>query len=99
MKTLKEQLAAWPKKDPEMLLQTTGRVKAFLELQHHPMHGKLYAKLGTREIFICITFIETHSHLDKNEFTKVVNRWFMDSPTKPKHHSEMFGLVSILAAM
>lgn len=69
-------------------------VGKFYSFEKHPRLGKIFKRLNTHERLACREFLATNGQLNKNEFNFNVNRWFLDDPNKPKHHADMWALVS-----
>lgn len=70
------------------------RIELFNSFADHPMQQRLMKRLTKEEMALCVEFITTNSELDRNEFTMKVNRWFLNSSERPKHHVDMWALVS-----
>lgn len=74
------------------------RSDIFHSFIEHPIYVKMFNKLSTSEYEECLSFLKENEKLSKSEFTMKVNRWYLDSAKRPKHYSEMWGLMSNVAA-
>ena len=70
-----------------------SRLNNFDNLMEHPMLSKLFKKLTLTEFEMCQNFLLETDHLNDDEFELKVNRWMIDQE-KPKHHIDMWAIVS-----
>lgn len=73
---------------------TEQRLAKFHSYKEHVIHRKVYKRFSKIELQMCIQFILDTGHLDKNEFSAKVNRWFLGDTNRPTHHVDMWALVS-----
>lgn len=72
-----------------------NRLQKFHSYVDHPMHGKIYKKMGAENRAVCEQFIKENDHLSFGEFDLKVNRWGLNTDfSKSKHYSSMWALVS-----
>lgn len=54
------------------------RLIKFFDLQTHAFAKRLYDKLTTADVELCVAFIKQHDALSQSEFELAVNRMFLD---------------------
>lgn len=69
------------------------RVQKFMQMEKHPVLGKLFKKLTEEEYDMALQFVMNNSGLGDNDYMHLANRWFLDG-NKPKHHTDMWAIVT-----
>lgn len=66
----------------------------FWDFEKHPWLGKVFKKLSTEEINICLSFIEKNAGCSVDDFDQRVQRMFLDVPNKPKNWTSIMELLT-----
>lgn len=72
------------------------RSEVLIAAQSEFYFGKLIKKLKTTEFGWLVEFIKVREHLSSEQFELSINRWFLDSPNKPKSWTVMCELASLV---
>ena len=71
------------------------RLLAFHSFRICPVRRAMYNKLDEDERLECEQFIKANDHLSYQDFSHLLNRWYLDKPDqRPSRYFQMCGLLS-----
>jgi hypothetical protein len=71
-----------------------SRKNNLIKLTAHPYLHKLFSKLTKLELEMVTQFVHENNDLGKDEYMHKANRWLINDINKPKHHSDMWAIVT-----